>query len=55
MRYYWLKDNETKKRINVYWKWGTDEEDPNRADYPTKHHPVIHHRGVRQNYVLDAK
>ena len=53
MRYYWLRDNETKNNIKVYWKRGKDEKDPNRADYHTKHHPTVHHRGVRSDYVLD--
>ena len=53
MRFYWLRDNETKKNIQVYWKKGKDDDDPNLADYPTKHHSVIHHRGIRSTYVLD--
>ena len=53
MQFYWLKDNITKKYIKGYWKRGTDEDNSNRADYHTKHHPVIRYRGVRQEYVLD--
>ena len=55
MRLYWLQDNETKNNVNIYWKKGKDETDPNKADYQTKHHPIIHHRGVRNTYVMDAK
>ena len=53
MRYYWLKDQGTQKQINVYCKKGKDPDDPNLADYPTKHHSIIHHKGVRSTYVLD--
>ena len=53
MQYYWLRDNETRKNINVYWKKGTDDDDPNLVDYPTKNHPTIHHRGIRSHYALD--
>ena len=53
MRFYWLRDNETKKNIKVYWKKGKDTADPNLADYPTKHHCTIHHKGIRSHYVLD--
>ena len=52
-RYYWLKHQETKKEISVYWKKGKDEFDPNKANYQTKHHPTIHHKGVIQDYALD--
>ena len=54
MRFYWLKDNITKQYIKVYWKRGKDEKDPNKADYHTKHHQIIHHRGIRTEYVLDT-
>ena len=53
MRYYWLRDQSTKKTIEIYWKRGKDENDPNLADYPTKHHSILHHKGIRPNYVLD--
>ena len=53
MRYYWLRDKTKQGIINVYWKKGNDENDPNLADYHTKHHPKIHHRGVRTLYVKD--
>ena len=54
MRYYWLRDQQTKKIIKVYWKRGTDDNDPNLADYHTKHHSTIHHKGVRPLYVRDS-
>lgn len=53
MRYYWLRDKETQKQIKVYWKRGKDETDPNKADYQTKHHYTVYHRGIRPNYFLD--
>ena len=39
--------------IKIYWKKGKDEDESNLADYLTKHHSTIHHRGVRSTYVLD--
>ena len=54
MRYYWLRDRQTKKEINVYWKRGTDADDPNFADYHTKHHTAKHHKNVRPIYVRDS-
>ena len=53
MRYYWLRNKELMNDIKVYWKRGTDEEDSNLADYHTKHHSTIHHKGVRPLYVRD--
>ena len=53
MRYYWLKDQSTHNNINIYWKKGKDESDPNLADYPTKHHSTIHHKGV-STYTLNS-
>ena len=53
MRYYWLKDKETQHNIKVYWEKGKYLEDPNLADYHTKHHSFIHHKGLRHLYVLD--
>ena len=54
MRYYWLCEQQTHKSTKVYWKRGTDENDPNYADYATKHHSIIHHKGVRPWYVRDS-
>lgn len=53
MRYYWLRDQEQKSIINIYWKRGKDPDDPNLADYPTKHHFILHHRGICPLYVMD--
>ena len=35
------------------WKKGTDPEDPNNANYHTKHHALIYHKGIRHRYVHD--
>ena len=53
IRFYWLHDHETQRHIKVHWKRGLDETDPNFADYHTKHHSTIHHRGIRPLYVRD--
>ena len=29
MRYYWLKDKQNQNKVNIYWKKGKDETDPN--------------------------
>ena len=50
MRFYWLKDREIQKQINVYWK----KDSQNLGDYPTKHHPAKHHQEVRPLYVANA-
>ena len=41
------------KCIKCLLEKGKDETDPNLADYPTKHHSILHHRGIRPFYVLD--
>ena len=53
MRNYWLRDQEKNKTYKIYWKHGTDKEDPNHGDYYTKHHIIKHHRTVRPRYVRD--
>ena len=53
MRYYWLRDRENQLHFKISWKKGTDNDDPNHADYYTKHHSTIYHKGIRHNYVHD--
>ena len=53
MWYYWLREHDTHKHIKFHWKRGVNEEDLNLADYHTKHHSTIHHRGVQPLYVRD--
>lgn len=43
MRYHWLRDKETKKKIRVYWDKGSN----NLADPYTKHHPTKYHLELR--------
>ena len=54
MRYYWLRDKTAQNAVKIYWKKGTDENDPNLADYHTKHHSIKHHKNVRNTYVRDS-
>ena len=51
MRYYWLRENQTKNQFTFFWASGKD----NHADYTTKHHATKHHIEVRHNkrYVHD--
>jgi hypothetical protein len=53
MRFYWLRDQESRQNFRVYWRHGADASDPNHADYFTKHHTVKHHRSVRPRYILE--
>ena len=52
MRFYWLRNQESRQNFQVYWKHGADAADPNHADYFTKHHTVGHHRSVRPRYIF---
>ena len=49
MNLHWLRDRETRKHFNIIWEHGKN----NKGDYFTKHHPIIHHRKERKNYVKD--
>ena len=50
MRWNWLRDDQTKKQINIFWDKGAN----NDADYFTKHHPPNHHRISRPRYILQG-
>ena len=47
MRWNWMRDPKTKEQIKTYWDRGVN----NLADYPTKHHPPIHHKRMRPTYL----
>ena len=51
MRYYWLREQQTKNQCKFFWAKGID----NHADYTTKHHATKHHIATRatQQYVRD--
>ena len=49
MRYYWLREQNTKKRFIVLWKQSSN----NLADYHTKHFPAKYHKKVHMKYVRD--
>ena len=49
MRFFWLKDRQTQKHINIYWR----PADQNLADYFTKHHPPTHHKRMRASYLIN--
>ena len=53
MRFYWLRDQQSRQNFKVFWRHGCDVTDPNLADYFTKHHTVKHHRSVRPQYIID--
>ena len=53
MHLHWLRDKEKQKDFKVYWDKGSN----NYADYFTKHHPIIHHRRIRNEkiYIRDKQ
>jgi hypothetical protein len=53
MHLHWLRDKEKQKYFNVFWDKGSN----NYADYFTKHHPIIHHRRIRneRTYIRDKQ
>ena len=48
MRYHWLRQQATKKILEVFWDKGTN----NEADYHTKHHSPSVHKIQRPRYIL---
>ena len=53
MHLHWLRDKEKQKYFKVFW----DKGENNYADYFTKHHPIIHHRRIRNEitYIRDKQ
>ena len=47
MRFHWLRCRWSQKMFRYYWRPGTT----NFGDYPSKHHPGIHHRNVRPEFL----
>ena len=50
MRYNWLRDDPTKKKINIKWEKGSG----NQADYFSKDHPPTVHLRKRKDYILEG-
>ena len=48
MRYHWLKQEDVRKILNIYWDKGKN----NKTDYYTKHHLPSHHKSERPKYIL---
>ena len=51
MRWKYMRDPKTKEQIRTYWDRGVN----NLADYPTQHHPPVHHKGMRPVYLHMAQ
>ena len=49
MHYYWLREQNIKKRFHFLWKQSSD----NLADCHTKHFPATYHKKVCMKYVTD--
>ena len=47
MKWHWLRDKEVLEQHILY----CDRDTNNDADYFTKHHPPIHHRQMRPQYI----
>ena len=47
MRFHWLRDRELQEQLRFYWRSGK----LNYADYFTKHHPAVHHRNIRKEFL----
>ena len=47
MRFHWLRCRWSQKMFRYYWRPGPT----NLGDYPSKHHPGIHHRNVRPEFL----
>ena len=51
MRFYWVRDRIQKNYFHILWERGSKK----LADYFTKHHPIWHHRKMRQIYLSPTK
>ena len=47
MRFNWLKCREAQNMFDLVWRPGKD----NKADYHTKHHPDVHHKEKKGDFV----
>ena len=47
MRFHWIRDRAKQGQFIIYWGPGKD----NKGDYHSKHHPAVHHRLVRYDYL----
>ncbi len=48
MRFHWLQDRECQQQFRIYWRPGK----MNYANYWTKHHPELHHRNIRIEFLI---
>ena len=51
MWFYWLWDPQTLKQFQFFWRAGK----LNLADYWTKHHPAMHHKGIRNRFLTKKR
>jgi hypothetical protein len=47
MRFHWLQDRECQQQFRIYWRPGK----MNYTNYWTKHHPEMHHRNIRKEFL----
>ena len=48
MRFYWMRDRMDQQQLRIYWTPGKE----NRGDYYTKHHPLPHHKLMKEEKKL---
>jgi hypothetical protein len=48
MRFHWLQDRECQQQFRIYWRPGK----MNYANYWKKHHPELHHRNIRKEFLM---
>ena len=51
MRFHWSRCRWTQEMFRFFWRPGPT----NKGDYPSKHHPAIHHRNVRPEFLTPCK
>jgi len=51
MRFHWLRCREAQKQFRFFWRPGPT----NKGDYPSKHHPGVHHKSVRSEWLTPQR
>jgi len=51
MRFHWLRCRDAQKQFRFFWRPGPT----NKGDYPSKHHPGVHHKNERPAWLTPQK
>ena len=49
--FHWLRCREAQQQFRCFWRPGPT----NKGDYPSKHHPWVHHKNVHPDFVTPRK